>query len=50
MLAFSVQQRAVFNELFDPLVQVLIEPGNVGILARAHNWKAFIEALCELVE
>ena len=49
MLAFSRGQRATFNEIFDPLVQILIDPLNVRELAEIHDYQAFIQRLGDLL-
>lgn len=50
MLSFSLRDRAVLNELFDPLVSVLVEPAHVVALTRAQSRDEFIALLCDLME
>lgn len=49
MLAFSRGQRATFNELFDPLVSILIDPLNVRELAGIRDYQAFIDRLGDML-
>lgn len=49
MLSFSVRQRAMFNELFDPLVQILIDERNVMQLAEIRDQRVFVDTLCEML-
>lgn len=49
MLSFSIRQRAVFNELFDPLVQILIDERNVVKLSQIRDYRSFIDALCSML-
>lgn len=49
MLSFSLRERSTFNELFDPLVSILIEPENVERLVRAKDFVSFVDLLSEMV-
>ena len=49
MLAFSRGQRATFNEIFDPLVSILIDPLNVRELAGIRDYQAFIDRLGDML-
>ena len=50
MLSFSLRERSVFNELFDPLVAILLDASNVDALTRATSYQEFIDRLSEMVE
>ena len=50
MLSFSLRERSVFNELFDPLVAILIDAGHVAALAKSHDYRQFIDRLSEMIE
>lgn len=50
MLAFCRSDRALFYEVFDPLVSVLSNPEQVRDLSRIHNYEDFITKLSELID
>ncbi len=50
MLSFSRKQRATFNELFDPLVTIIMEPENVQQLASARGCDEFVDLLSDMLE
>lgn len=50
LLAFSRGQRATFNELFDPLVSILMNPENVLSLRDATDCSDFVERLSNMLE
>ena len=50
MLSFSLRERSVFNELFDPLVAILIDANNVEALAKSRDYRQFIDRLSEMIE
>lgn len=39
----------MFNELFDPLVQILIDERNVMQLAEIRDYRVFVDTLCEML-
>lgn len=49
LLSFARNQRATFNELFDPLVSILVDPLNVQELAKTEDYRSFIECLVEML-
>lgn len=50
MLSFNRRDRAVFYEIFDPLVSILSDPQQVASLVKTTDYTAFIAKLCELME
>lgn len=50
MLSFSLHERAILNEIFDPLISVLIEPTHVTALAACHDRETFIDTLAGMME
>ena len=49
MLCFNINERYLFNELFEPISMILIEPGNMNKVLQAKSAKNFIEILSELL-
>lgn len=49
MLCFNINERYLFNELFEPISMILIEPGNMNKVLQARSAKDFIETLSELL-
>lgn len=49
MLSFSLRERSIFNEIFDPLVSILVEPENVERLMRARDYASFVDLLSDMV-
>lgn len=50
MLSFSLHERAILNEIFDPLISVLIEPTHVTALAACRDRETFIDTLASMME
>ena len=50
MLSFSLRERSILNEVFDPLVSILIDPAHVDILTKANSYQEFISNLSTMIE
>lgn len=49
MLCFNINERYLFNEIFEPLTMILSEKENVEKIIKTNNYKEFIDILVEQI-
>ncbi|MBQ6334580.1 MAG: transcription antiterminator [Erysipelotrichaceae bacterium] len=48
MLCFNINERYIFNELFEPISMILVDPDNLNKVLKAKSAEEFIDILTEL--
>ena len=49
MLCFNINERYLFNELFEPISMILVDPDNLAKVLKTKNADEFIDTLAELL-
>ena len=49
MLCFNINERYLFNELFEPISMILIEPDNMAKVLQARSSEEFVQILSDLL-
>ena len=49
MLCFNINERYLFNELFEPISMILIEPDNIAKVLQARSSEEFVQILSDLL-
>lgn len=49
MMCFNVNERYIFNEIFDPITMILSEPENVKKIIMASNYEDFIQNMISFI-
>ena len=49
MLCFNINERYLFNELFEPISMILVDPDNLSKVLKTKNADEFIDTLADLL-
>ena len=49
MLCININERYLFNELFEPISMILVDPDNLSKVLKTKNADEFIDTLADLL-